>query len=166
MCDFSNLDDAAKAAYHEQLIACAEAFGGKNFFLQLLEAIRKTKPHPLTAKNCRFRFSRGTVTWNKAIFGDKLALLLKVRVHESERGNLLPAKEEKAYKNVMNLLRTLRPIAFDVQPKNRKDGEGFTLHPLDIIDEQTTRLNPVFDAVFFCSVDTVKKALDYEVKAS
>lgn len=163
MCDFNNLDDDAKAQYHKQLIECADAFGGTNFFLQLLEAIRKTKPHPLTAKHSEFKFSRGTIRWDKVIFKDKLTLLLKVRVNESENQNFLPSREHKSYKNVMNLVRTLSPIEFEVTPKNLNDGEGFTLRAFDKIDDETTRLNPVFDALFFCSVDTIKKVLAYKV---
>jgi hypothetical protein len=166
MCDFNNLDDAAKAAYHKQLSDCAAAFGGTNFFLQLLEAIRKINPHPLMARHCEFRFSRGSIKWNKVIFKDKLTLLMKARVDEEKNGNFLPKKDDKAYKNVLNLVRALNPIEFEAQPKNLKDGDGFKLHAFDIVDENTTRLNPVFDAVFFCSVDTVKKVLAYEPKAS
>ena len=164
MCDFNNLDDAQKAQYHKQLLEYAENFGGKNFFLQLLEAIRKTKPHPLIAKNSEFRFSRGTIKWGKVIFKDKLTLLLDIRVNESKNGTLLPDKEDKQYKKVMNLLRTLGPIEFDVIPKHLKDGDGFVMKPFEIIDEDTTKLNPIFDAIFFCSVDTIKKVLNYEVK--
>lgn len=166
MCDFNNLDDAAKTLYHEQLTECAKSFGGTNFFLHILDAVRKTKPSPLMAKNCTFSFSHGTIKWNKVIFQDKLALLAKIRIEESKTGNLLPNKGDKSYKTVMNLLRTLHPIEFKIKPKNREDGEGFTLHPFDIIDENTTRLNPLFDAVFFCSTDTVKKVLNYTPKAS
>lgn len=166
MCDFNNMDDAAKSAYHQQLIKCAESFGGVNFFLQLLEAIRKSKPHPLMAKHCEFRFSRGIVKWEKVIFKDKFNLLANVRVNENEDGNLLPPEADKSYKKVMNLLRTLQPIEFQVQPKNSKDGEGFTFHPFEIVDKQTTRINPVFDAVFFCSVESIKKVLNYTPKAS
>ena len=162
MCDFNNLDDAAKKMYHDQLNACADAFGGKNFFLQLVEAIRKTKPHPLMAKNSEFTFSRGTVTWNKVIFKDKISLLMKARVKEGEQGNLLPAKDDKSYKSVLNLVRTLKPITFEVVPKNLKDGDGFSVHAFDMIDENTTRMNPLFDALFFCSAETVKKVLNYE----
>ncbi|MEA3523376.1 MAG: hypothetical protein U9R50_10400 [Campylobacterota bacterium] len=165
MCDFNNLDDALKAQYHQQLLEYANAFGGKNFFLQLLEVIRKTKPHPLIAKNSEFRFSRGTVKWGKVIFKDKLTLLLDIRVNESKNGTLLPDKEDKKYKKVMNLLRTLGPIEFEVMPKHLKDGDGFTIKPFEIIDENTTRLNPIFDAIFFCSVDTIKKVLNYELKS-
>ena len=166
MCDFNALDDAAKKAYHEQLTACADAFGGTNFFLQLLEAIRKTKPHPLMAKNCEFRFSRGNITWNKVIFKDKITLFMQTRTGESERGNFLPDADDKSYKKVMNLVRTLAPIRFDVKPKNMKDGEGFQVEPFDRIDETTTRISPLFDILFFCSVDTAKKVLAYTPKAS
>jgi hypothetical protein len=166
MCDFNNLDENDKEKYHTMLTECAEAFGGVNFFLQLLEGIRKAKPHPLTAKHSEFKFSRGTIRWEKVIFKDKLTLLLKTRVHESERGNLFPPKEDKDYKNVMNLIRTLNPIEFRVEPKNINDGEGFTFAPFDKIDEETTRLNPIFDAMFFCSVDTVKKILNYTKKSA
>ena len=166
MCNFNNLDTAAKTAYHNQLLKCAESFGGVNYFLQLLEAIRKTKPHPLSAKHCEFRFSRGIVKWDKVIFKDKLTLLTAIRVSENDDDNLLPPEEDKRYKKVLNLLRTLQPVEFTVLPKNNKDGEGFTFHAFDVIDKETTRINPVFDAVFFCSVDTIKKVLTYAPKAS
>ena len=164
MCDFNNLDDSEKEKYHLLMMDCAEKFGGVNFFLQLLEAIRKYDGHPLTAKHSEFKFSRGNIRWEKVIFKDKLSLLFKVRVNESERGNLLPAKDDKTYKNIMNLIRTLAPIEFTVTPKNLNDGEGFSFKPFDRIDEETTRLNPIFDAMFFCSVDTVKKVLAYTVR--
>lgn len=165
MCDFNSLDDATKLSFHRELLRAADAFGGQNFFLQLLEAIRKTKPHPLSAKSCEFKFSRGKISWNKVIFNDKINLLLKVRLDESETGNLLPNEEDKSYKKVMNLLRTLGPIEFNFYPKNRSDGEGFTLSAFERVDATTTRLNPLFDAVFFCAVESVKKALTYEPKA-
>jgi len=166
VCDFNNLDEAGKRAYHLQLKKCADAFGGVNYFLQLLEAIRKTKPHPLSAKHCEFRFSRGLVKWEKVIFKDKLTLLTNIRITENEDGNLLPDKDDKSYKKVLNLLRTIQPIEFVVMPKNNKDGEGFSFHAFDIIDKETTKMNPVFDALFFCSVDTIKKVLTYTPKAS
>lgn len=165
MCDFNTLDDASKERYHKQLSECATAFGGTNFFLQLLEAVRKTKPHPLMAKHSEFSFTHGTIKWNKVIFKDKLTLLMKVRVNENKNANLIPPKEDASYKNVMNLLRTLHPLSFEVTPKEKSMGEGFTVHPFDEINSYTTRLNPVFDALFFCSVDTVKKILSYENRA-
>ncbi|MEA2111835.1 MAG: hypothetical protein U9P71_07285 [Campylobacterota bacterium] len=165
MCNFNELDEAGKLAAHEQLIACADSFGGKNFFLQLVETLHKAKPNPLIARNSKFQFPLGTVTWNKVIFNDKILLLTKVRVNEHKNGNLLPKKDHKSYKKVLNLVRAFHPIEFSVTPKDRDDGDGFTFSPFDTIDKETTRINPIFDALFFCSIDTVKKALNYKPKS-
>jgi hypothetical protein len=164
MCDFNSLDEAAKSALHQQLTQCVESFGGQNFFLKLLEEIRRSKPHPLTANNSEFRSSRGTVKWNKVIFKDKFTLFVETRTGEGERGNFLLDETDKKYKKVLNLVRTLAPVTFEVKPKNLKDGEGFGLKAFDRIDEKTTRINPLFDILFFCSVDTAKKVLNHVPK--
>jgi len=165
MCDFNTLTDEEKKQHHEKLLQCANNFGGKKFFLNLLEAIRETKPHPLTAGNSEFKIEEGAIKWNKVIFNDKLQLLLKARVKESEQDNLLPKKDEKNYKKILNVVRTLKPIVFHVKPADPQDGPGFFFQPFDVIDDNKTKLNPLFDAMFFCSVETVKKALNYESKA-
>jgi len=164
MCDFNSLTDDEKQSYHEKLLECANNFGGMNFFLQLLEAIRETKPHPLIAANSEFKIGLGTIKWNKVIFNDKLQLLLKARVNEQEQNNFLPAPDAKSYKKVLNVVRTLKPIVFHVTPELKEDGAGFFFQPFDIIDDNTTKLNPIFDAIFFCSVESVKKMLNYEPK--
>ena len=165
MCDFNTLTDEEKKLHHEKLLSCANNFGGKNFFLLLLEAIRETKPHPLTAGNSEFHIELGSITWNKVIFNDKLQLLIKARTNESKQNNFLPNPDEKNYKKILNVVRTLKPIVFQVKPENKEDGSGFFFQAFDVIDENKTKLNPVFDALFFCSVDTVKKILNYEPKA-
>jgi len=162
MCDFNTLSDEEKLHYHTLLLETAQKFGGKNFFLHLLEAIRGTKPHPLVAANREFTMELGQIKWNKVIFNDKLQLLQKVRTKESEQQNLLPDESAGNYKKVLNLVRTLKPIVFHVKPAHKEDGPGFFFQPFDVIDEKTTRLNPLFDALFFCAVDTVKKVLNYE----
>jgi len=164
MCDFNTLSDEEKQQYHKELLEYASKFGGINFFLHLLEAIRETKPHPLTSGNMSFDIELGSVTWNKVIFNDKIQLLLKARKNESKQDNLLPQKDEKNYKKILNLVRTLHPIVFHVKPANKEDGAGFFFQPFNIIEDNKTKLNPIFDALFFCSVDTIKKILNYTVK--
>lgn len=164
MCNFNALSDEDKALYHQQILNCANGFGGKNFFLQLLEAIRVSKPHPLLSSASRFDMEMGSIKWNKVIFNDKLQLLLKARVKESEQDNFLPNPNEKNYKKILNIVRTLKPIVFHITPANKEDGYGFFVQPFDVIDDKKTKLNPIFDAIFFCSVDTVKRALNYEPK--
>ena len=164
MCNFATMTDDEKERHHTALLHFAESFGGKNFFLQLLEAIRAEKPHPLMAASKRFDMDLGTITWDKVIFKDKLDLLFRARRNESERDNLLPAPDEKEYKKILNLVRTLKPITFQITPADAADGSGFSLAPFEIVDEKTTRLNVLFDMLFFCSVDAVKKALNYTPK--
>ena len=89
MCDFNTLTDEEKKLHHEKLLQCANNFGGKNFFLHLLEAIRETKPHPLTAGNSEFKIELGAIKWNKVIFNDKLQVLIKARVNESKQDSML-----------------------------------------------------------------------------
>lgn len=165
MCDFNILSDEEKQIHHKRLLECATNFGGKNFFLQLLEAIRHTKPHPITAGHHTFEMELGTITWNKVIFNDKLQLLLKARVNESKQNNFLPKPTEKNYKKILNVVRTLKPIVFHVKPSHKEMGAGFFFQPFETIDADTVKLNPLFDALFFCSVDTIKKVLNYEAKA-
>ena len=161
MCDFNGLSEEEKLNYHNQVSKSAASFGGDNDFIQFLDAMRNTNPHPLTAKNSEFKCKLGTVKWNKVIFKDKLALLTKVRPNEGENDTLLPGKENKEYKKVMNLLRTIKPITFEVHPADEKAGKGFRVHPFEVIGENITRLDLVFDVLFFCPVDTVKEILDY-----
>jgi len=162
MCNFSNLNNEDKKLQHEKLLECAKNFGGKNFFLNLLEAIRENKPHPLTSGNNYFDTEEGKITWNKTIFRDKIDLLLKARKNEREQDNLLPNKDIKDYKKILNVLRTLKPIVFHVQPNNLEDGSGFFFQAFDTINDDKTKLNPIFDAIFFCSTDIVKKMLNYK----
>jgi len=165
MCDFHTLTDEEKKLHHEKLLHCANNFGGKNFFLQLLESIRETKPHPLISRNSEFSMDLGTIKWNKVIYNDKIKLLLKARVNESKQDNFLPNPNEKNYKKILNVVRTLKPIVFHVKPAKKEDGSGFFFQTFERIDENKTKLNPVFDTLFFCSVATVKKVLNFEQKA-
>lgn len=148
----------------KQLTECAQAFGGKNYFLQLLEALREARPHPLMAKNSKFHFSMGTIKWKKVIYKDKVHLLISMVKGNRNNGNLIPKKGDKGYKTKMNLLRTLGPMEFEVRPKNTKDGDGFIIHPFDMIDKNTTHLNYMFNAVFFVPVRIVKKAFTAKTK--
>lgn len=164
MCDFNTLSDEEKKLHHNKLLDYANRLGGKNFFLHLLEAIRENKPHPLIAGTSQYTMEFATIKWNKVIFNDKLQLLLKARSKESQQNNFLPAKDAKNYKKVLNVVRTLKPIVFHINPINQEDGSGFFFQAFDIIDENTTKINPVFDAIFFCSIETVKKVLNYKSK--
>ncbi len=163
MCDFNNLSDEEKLHYHTLLLNAANNYGGINFFLQLAETLREKQPHPLISKHQDFLFEYGDVRWGKTIFNDKIQLIEKLRKDKNENQNFLPKPESKEYKRVLNLIRTLSPIVFSVRPSLRDNGEGFDFKAFDEIDKDTTRINPLFDALFFCSIDTVKRILNYKV---
>ena len=160
MISYNSLDDLTKQNLKKEINDCALALGGKNHFLHLLEEIRKERHHPLMAKNSSFRFRYGTVKWGKVIFKDKVHLLIKMTKDRENNGNLMPKKGNRKYKTVMNLLRTLGPMKFKIRPKNNKDGDGFNLHPFDIIDENTSHLNFMFDVVFFLPIHIVKQVFN------
>ena len=162
MCDFYNLSDEEKLHYHKLLLTSANNFGGLNFFLQLIEKLRDSSTHPLCSRHQDFLFNLGTVRWGKVIFNDKVQLIKRIRKEKHENGNFLPKKESKDYKRVLNLIRTLSPITFSVRPAFRDNGEGFDFKAFDIIDDKTTKINPIFDAVFFCSIGMVKSILEYK----
>jgi hypothetical protein len=162
MCDFNNLTDKEKLHYHTILTTVSSNYGGLNFFLQLIEALRDSSPHPLTSRHQDFLFDLGNIRWNKTIFNDKVLLIEKLRKEKNKDGNLLENKEGKEYKKCINLIKTLSPITFSVRPSLRDNGEGFDFKAFDKIDEERTKFNPIFEALFFCPLDTVKKILNYK----
>ncbi len=162
MCDFNNLTDEEKLHYHTILTTVANNYGGINFFLQLLEALREASPHPLSSRHQDFLFDLGDIRWGKTIFNDKILLIEKLRKEKNEDDNVLKNKEGKEYKKTINLIKTLSPITFSVRPARRDDGEGFDFKAFDKVDEETIKLNPLFEALFFCSINTVKKILNYK----
>lgn len=108
-----------------------------------------------------FLFELGNIRWGKTIFKDKIELIKSTRINRSKEKSFLPNKEDKNYKKIFNLIRTLDPIIFSVRPKFRDDGEGFDFKAFETKDN-IVKLNPLFEALFFCSTDTVKKLLNYK----
>jgi len=109
MCDFNNLTDEEKLHYHTLLTTAANNYGGINFFLQLLEALRDSSPHPLTSRHQDFLFDLGNIRWGKTIFNDKVLLIEKLRKEKNEKGNLLKDKEGKEYKKNYKLNKNTKP---------------------------------------------------------
>ena len=160
MISFYSLDDLTKKNLKKEINDLAQDIGGKNHFLTLVEEIQKEHYHPLMSQSSSFRFTHGTVKWKKVIFKDKVQLLKKLIENLDNNGNLMPYKESKKYKKIMNLLRTLGPMKFEIRPKNSKDGNGFNLQPFDILDKDTVHLNLMFYIVFFLPVHIVKQVFN------
>ncbi len=165
MCHLHHLDIAQKTQLREQLLTYANAMGGKNSFLKLLETIRHTSPNALISKTANVRFANGIVRWNKTIHRDTLAILnTRLNIRTKDNTNLMTTTADKSYKNVTNMLKTLSPLGFVVTMDKETDGRGFGFKAFDIIDDNTTLMNPIFETIFFCPVAVVKKFLNFTPK--
>jgi len=157
MSDINNLEESKKSSHSNLLLTCANNYGGINFFLQLIHALRSSTKEPLCSPHQDFLFEFGNIRWGKTIFNDKVELIKKIR--NGKNSNLLEGREGKEYKAILNLIRTLSPITFSVRPAFRVDGEGFDFKAFNRIDDTNVVLNPIFEALFFSSEESVKKIL-------
>lgn len=166
MCRLHQLPDTEKIRLRDQLLTLAASVGGKNMFLKILETIRHTSPHPLVSKTPIVRFPKGSVQWSKTIHRDNLTLLsTRMNARTAESSNLMVDQNHPTYRNVMNMLRSLGPLKFTVAMNNEADGSGFTFNAFQIIDEETTLVDPIFEILFFCPIAAVKKVLNFTARA-
>jgi len=167
MCNFNKQNEDTKALIHLFMKKSAQAVGGTNFLLALIEAIKSKKPHPLMYKECKISSNNTIITWNKTVFKDKVDVLEEILLsHKSSENpdfNILDSDNEKKKKKILNMVRTLAPIEFIVTPQNPNDGGGFNFKVFESIKDDYVKINPIFIAMFFCSVDFTKKALKYEI---
>ena len=164
MVNYNALDKKGKHDLKSQITNHAAFLGGKNHFLSLIEELRNAHPNPLMAKDKTFRFKKGTIKWEKSIFKDKVLLLEKIIKSSIDDNNIMPDENDRNYKNTLNLLRTISPITFSVKPKNKKDGEGFSFKPIEVIDENTCHTNFMFEVLFFLPLHLVKKIYNDPLK--
>ena len=165
MCNFNKQNEETKALVHLLMTKSAQSVGGANFLIGLSEALRATKPHPLTTNKCHINSDNVVMKWNKIIFKDKLEVLEQIFLNhkssESQDFNVLEADSDKKKKRILNLVRALAPVEFTVSPKNSDDGDGFNFKVFESIEDEYVKINPLFVALFFCSAEYTKKALKY-----
>ncbi len=167
MCNFNKQNDDTKAFIHLLMQKCAEAVGGANFLLGLIEAMKEKKPNALIYSACKIDSKELTIKWNKIVFKDKFDILEEiVRSHKSSENqdfNLLKNDSLKKQKKILNMVKTLTPIEFTVVSKGTQGHEGFTFKIFETVEEGYVKINPIFAAMFFCSTEYMKKALKYEI---
>ena len=166
MINYNSLVNDERQDLKNQLVKYASSIGGKNHFLSLIESIRIARPHPLMDKEACFRFDKGNIKWEKVIFKEKVNLLITLVRDKDKNNNLMPRDGDRNYKTVMNLLRTIGPMNFEVRPKNKKDGDGFTINPIEIIDKNTCKINFIFEVLFFLPMRLIKKMFIAPTKIS
>jgi hypothetical protein len=143
----------------ELLRECADSVGGKNFFLTLAETIRSTREGIIVGEKKQINYSNGTMTWNKTLHADNWRLLVETAKVRTKDGNILLSAEDKRHKSILNMIRTLKPLTFTVVPKDASDGEGFSFSALDVIDDKTTHVSPLFKAMFVMPIDVLRKTM-------
>lgn len=149
----------AEPSLETLLNECAIAVGGKNFFLTLAETIRSTREGIIVGEKKQINYTNGTMTWNKTLHADNWRLLIESAKVRTKDGNILLPAEDKRHKNILNMIRTLKPLTFTVKPNNSEDGEGFSFAALEVIDNQTTRISPIFKAMFVMPIEVLKKSM-------
>ncbi len=167
MCNFNKQNEETKASVHLFMTKSAEAVGGVNYLLALIEAIRAKKPSPLMQKGSQIASNNTIIKWNKVIFKDKLTVLENIlHAHKGSENpdfNILAEKNEKKKKAIINMVKALSPVEFVVTTQNHNDGEGFSFKIFNTIDENNVKINPIFLAMFFCSTEFTKKALKHVI---
>ncbi len=167
MCNFNKQDKQTKEFFHLFMKKSADTVGGVNFFLGMIDELRATKPHPLTTNKCKVESDKVQIEWNKIIFKDKLDVLQELIIlHKSSQKldfNILETQSLKKKKKILNVIKTLLPVVFTIKAKNLEDGLGFEFKIFEEVDleNEKAQLNPIFIALFFCSIEFTKKALKY-----
>jgi hypothetical protein len=165
MQNINSLDKEQKLRLSALLNEKISQIGGKNFFLNMVETVRETSPHPLVSNTCRFDYEGGRVAWNKVLFQDKIELMWQKSREIGFREDFLHNASPKEHKNLLNLIRTLSPVEFIFRPGSSEAGSGFVLKAF-VRDETTgaTYLDPVFDAIFFAPKKQIKELIEFENK--
>lgn len=140
----------------------AETIGGINVFLQMIEDIKKEKPHALLNKSCVFHFAKAKLNWNKQIFKESLDHLFSAMRKEERDGDMLNGLNPKDYKNTMNMMRTLKPISIRVTPKKEEELRGFAFSILDTSVEKKTKVSMIYKIIFFYHIEFAKDILTYK----
>jgi len=155
---FNNLSNEEKLEIQKKVLEVLDIVGGKNHFLGLIEDIKNSTQHPLMNKTGKYHFPNGTITWGKQIFKEKV-LALKNMFIQHEDDNILTIKNIKLQKDIQNTIKTVGKLTFKIETK---DGNKFELHPFVTIDETNIEVDPLFQVIFFDSINNTKRILDYK----
>jgi hypothetical protein len=166
MCNFNKQTQETKEFIHLFMLHASKNVGGVNFLLALIEMMKSNKPNALLNKKCFIESKDVTIKWEKVIFKDKFEVLESILVlHKSSQSqdlNILDVPNEKQKKKILNMVKTLSPIEFIITPKDAKNGNGFNFKVFESIEDNNVKINPIFVAMFFCSVEYTKKAIKFE----
>lgn len=158
---FNQLSHDEKLDLQKKINDTIEKVGGQFNFFKMLEDVREVKRHPLSNKTGKFHFESGTINWDKHIYEDKIDVLKQALINAS-KSNLLSIDKEKLKKQVKNTAKTIVKIEFTIKNNNSKDGEDFSFKPFLVLEENTIELDPLFQIIFFDSINNTKNILKYK----
>lgn len=160
--NFNALDNSVKQAMHEELLQYANQLGGINFFLQLIESIKAEKVNPLLKQSSTFHYPKGKITWNKMIYKTTLTALFTALKREDKQGDMLQGANPKEYKEIMNMMKTLKPLEINIEPEEL---EPLSFLVLDTSQEKKTKISFLFKVIFFYNIGFAKQVLTYKKEA-
>ena len=162
--NFNQLNEEEKNKLYTRTIELAENLGGKEILLQMIEDIKKEKPHALLNKSCVFHFAKGKLNWNKQLFKESLNLLFDSMRKEERDGDMLNGLAPKEYKETMNMMRTLKPLVITITPKKVEEPRFFSFSVLDTSVEKKTKVDLFYKMIFFYHIDFAKDVLNYKTE--
>jgi hypothetical protein len=159
--NFNQLTKEQKNKLYTQTMEVVENLGGIEEFLQMIENIKKEKPHALLNKSCVFHFPKGKLNWNKQLFKESLNLLFDAMRKEERDGDMINGLAPKEYKETMNMMRTLKPLMITITPKKVEEPKYFSFPILDTSIEKKTKIDLFYKMLFFYHIDFAKDILNY-----
>jgi len=155
---FNNLSHEEKLETQKEVLKCMEVVGGRNHFLGMIEDIKEAVQHPLLNKTAKLHYTNGTISWGKPIFKEKVFALKDMFIQHPD-DNILTIKNDKLNKEIRNCLKTMGKIKFTIQTK--EDNE-FIFEPFKTISETNVETTPLFQIIFFDSLNNTKRIIDYK----
>ncbi|QOG12054.1 hypothetical protein [Arcobacter sp. FWKO B] len=162
--NFKKLPLETKQNLHRQILEYALKFGGKNFFLQLIEEIKASKTHPLLNQSCVFHYTKGKINWDKSIFKENLTILFHAIEKVDMDGDMLTGLDDKKHKATLNMLKALKPLSFTITPKDDKSFDVIEFKLFDFAEDGKVSISALFKALFVYPIDFTKLALNYEIR--
>ncbi len=155
---FNNLSHEEKLETQKLVLKCMEAVGGRNHFLGMIESIKESAQHPLLNKTGKLHYSNGTIAWGKQIFKEKVFALKDMFIKHQD-DNILTINNEKLNKEIRNCLKTMGKLEFVI---TSKDDAEFKFLPFKTISETNVETTPLFQIIFFDSLNNTKRIIDYK----
>ena len=155
---FNNLSHEEKLETQKLVLKCMDAVGGRNHFLGMIESIKESTQHPLLNKTGKLHYSNGTINWGKQIFKEKVFALKDMFIKHHD-DNILTISNEKLNKEIRNCLKTMGKLEFTI---TSTEGNDFKFLPFNTISETNVESTPLFQIIFFDSLNNTKRIIDYK----